>query len=614
MAACTLSAYVYNQIGAKIDSGATLGNTIVAGNILTFTSGPDAYGTFTSHHGNLIGETVGSTGWVSTDLTGTLAHPLNPELAPLGNYGGPTQTMALLTTSPAINAGSVALVPSGVTTDQRGTGYPRIVNGTVDIGAFEGTGIPTTTAVQTSAASSTYGVSVTFTATVSDSSSGVPTGSVAFYDGSTDLGSGSSLSGSGNSATSMLTTSMVAAGTNLSIRAVYTPTGNFVGGSGSVSQTVNKATLTITAVGGFKAYGVSMPFVSTAFNETGLVTANGDTITGVTETSNGAKASATVTSPGPTYAVVPSAATGTGLSNYNITYVSGTLTVIAAATSTTVASSLNPSTVGQYVTFTATVSNTSGTSPMPAGTVQFSLDGTNFGMPVTLSGNGTASITQSLHVGTHMVTADFTASTTNFSASTGTLSGGQVVNQQIHTFIVTNVYDSGPGSLRDAIANANADMSAPPGGDTIGFAPSLAGGTINLTSVGDSIDYGSSALAITAPMIIDGSSAPGLTIAGPGTTGTSAFRIFFVGVPAHGVILTLKNVTVSGGDASGSGRYGGGGGLFDAGGTTYLSGVTISGNSAQGYGGGVFNYLRTTELTNCILTGNSATSGGGVMT
>jgi fibronectin-binding autotransporter adhesin len=460
-------------------ASATLANTIVAGNTATV-SGPDAFGTFTSHHGNLIGETDGSSGWATGgggDLGGTIANPLNPELAPLGNYGGPTPTMALLFGSPAINAGSVGSVPSGVTTDQRGPGYPRIVNSTVDIGAFEGTGIPTTTAVQTSAASSTYGQSVTFTATVSDGG-GVPTGSVEFYNGTTVLGPGSSLSGSGNSATSMLTTSMVAAGTNLSIRAVYTPTGNFVGGSGSVSQTVNKATLTITAVGGFKAYGSSMLFFSTEFNETGLVTANGDTITGVTDTSAGAKASATVTSPGPTYAVVPSAATGTGLSNYNITYVSGTLTVFAAATSTTVASSRNPSIDGQSVSFTAKVSNASGTSPMPAGSVQFSVHGTNLGNPVTLSSNGTASISDSPNAGTHSVTAVFNAATgnSNFSTSTGSLSGGQVVNPQIHTFIVMNVNDSGPGSLRAAVTSANADTNPPPGGDTIGFAPSLAGG------------------------------------------------------------------------------------------------------------------------------------------
>ena len=43
--------------------------------------------------------------------------------------------MALLPGSPAIDAGNNALIPAGITTDQRG--FTRIVNGTVDIGAFE---------------------------------------------------------------------------------------------------------------------------------------------------------------------------------------------------------------------------------------------------------------------------------------------------------------------------------------------------------------------------------------------------------------------------------------------------------------------------------------------
>jgi len=116
---------------------ATLGNTIVAGNTAS-ASGPDALGTVASQGNNLVGETDGSSGWVSSDLTGTIATPLNPLLAPLGNYGGPTQTMALLPGSPAIDAGNNGLIPSGVTTDQRG--LPRIVNGTVDIGAFESSG------------------------------------------------------------------------------------------------------------------------------------------------------------------------------------------------------------------------------------------------------------------------------------------------------------------------------------------------------------------------------------------------------------------------------------------------------------------------------------------
>lgn len=54
------------------------------------------------------------------------------KLGPLQDNGGPTFTHALLTNSVALNAGTNAGAPE---TDQRGE--PRIVNGTIDIGAYE---------------------------------------------------------------------------------------------------------------------------------------------------------------------------------------------------------------------------------------------------------------------------------------------------------------------------------------------------------------------------------------------------------------------------------------------------------------------------------------------
>lgn len=56
----------------------------------------------------------------------------NPQLFPLGNNGGSTQTLALLPGSPAMNAGNNATCP---TTDQRGVARPQ--GGVCDIGAFE---------------------------------------------------------------------------------------------------------------------------------------------------------------------------------------------------------------------------------------------------------------------------------------------------------------------------------------------------------------------------------------------------------------------------------------------------------------------------------------------
>jgi hypothetical protein len=159
---CTVtgnSAGPYNGTGGGlVNSGTlTLANTIVAGN--TAATGPDVSGGVTSSGNNLIGVTDGSSGWVGSDLIGTSAQPLNPLLAPLGNYGGRTQSLALLPGSPAIDAGNNALIPKGVTTDQRG--LPRIVNGQVDIGAFESSGF---TISVTSGTGQSTGVNTAFPA------------------------------------------------------------------------------------------------------------------------------------------------------------------------------------------------------------------------------------------------------------------------------------------------------------------------------------------------------------------------------------------------------------------------------------------------------------------
>jgi uncharacterized repeat protein (TIGR01451 family) len=105
-------------------------NTIVAMNTATTAaSGPDLYGDITSHDYNLIQDTTGATiGGVTThDLTGVA-----PGLGPLADNGGPTWTRALLTGSPAINAGNDAVCPI---TDQRGIARPQGAH--CDIGAYE---------------------------------------------------------------------------------------------------------------------------------------------------------------------------------------------------------------------------------------------------------------------------------------------------------------------------------------------------------------------------------------------------------------------------------------------------------------------------------------------
>ena len=106
---------------------------------------------------------------------------------------------------------------------------------------------------------------------------------------------------------------------------------NHTGNTGSGGFTINKKSLTVTAANKTKAFGDTVTFdgttPSTDFSVSGLVAS--DTVDSVTMTSAGAAATATVTSPGPTYPITPSAAIGTGLGNYDIGYIPGTLTINA---------------------------------------------------------------------------------------------------------------------------------------------------------------------------------------------------------------------------------------------------------------------------------------------
>ncbi|HYX31257.1 MAG TPA: Ig-like domain repeat protein, partial [Pyrinomonadaceae bacterium] len=123
---------------------ATIGNTIVAGNSAGTANGPDIQGAISSQGNNLVGAKDGSSGLtngVNNDIVGTIANPVNPLLAVLGNYGGPTLTAPPVPGSPVIDAGSSTLDnSSGLTSDQRGTGFNRIVGASADIGAFESRG------------------------------------------------------------------------------------------------------------------------------------------------------------------------------------------------------------------------------------------------------------------------------------------------------------------------------------------------------------------------------------------------------------------------------------------------------------------------------------------
>jgi len=143
---------------------------------------------------------------------------------------------------------------------------------------------------------------------------------------------------------------VLSAGDSQTLHVDFTPTdtAKYSNASMNVSINVKKAAVTITTNSINKTYGDSMSFAGTEFTADGLVP--GDTVTSVSLTSAGAVSSATVA--GSPYSIVPSAAAGTGLVNYNVTYVNGSLTVNQKALSIT-ANDLSKA-YGDTVTFAGT--------------------------------------------------------------------------------------------------------------------------------------------------------------------------------------------------------------------------------------------------------------------
>lgn len=146
------------------DNGGTLNlnNSILANS----TTGTDCY----DNGGLALNFSAGTSNLIETDAVATNACgtagtnyiSVDPLLGPLQDNGGSIETMALLSGSSAINAGDNASAVDAnsnpLTTDARGVGFPRIVNGTVDLGAWES---QQTTEVAFTAASSSGAESVT---------------------------------------------------------------------------------------------------------------------------------------------------------------------------------------------------------------------------------------------------------------------------------------------------------------------------------------------------------------------------------------------------------------------------------------------------------------------
>ncbi|WP_246531409.1 Ig-like domain-containing protein [Streptomyces bathyalis] len=270
----------------------------------------------------------------------------------------------------------------------------------------------TTTTLNSAPDPSTFGQTVTFTATVTPLApgAGTPTGTVTF-----SITGGPTLTGTLDG-TGVAT---VNAGTlpvgNYAATATYAGDSNFTPSTGSDAHTVDRAptTTTVNSAPDPSTYGQTVTVTATvaanlpeAGTPTGTVTFLFDGTTPVTAPLvNGV---ATTTTSGLSAGPHTITATYGGALNFATSNGTDTQTVNRGSTTTTVVSSPDPSLPGRVITFTATVSPTPPATGTPTGTVTFTIGGGGGGTLTAALVNGVATVTdRGLAIGTHAISATY---------------------------------------------------------------------------------------------------------------------------------------------------------------------------------------------------------------
>ena len=646
------------------DSRTTIGDTIVAGNAAI--TNPDFVGMVDQDLGsNLIGDGDGASGLTAAgDQVGSGNSPINPRLAPLGDYGGPTQTMPLLPGSPAIGMG-VAI--AGITTDQRGFALdapqpdigafqndPLVVNTTSD--ASDGTGsLPGILSLRLAVklANIDGAGTITFAPTVFAAPQ-----TIALTDGPLELSETSGLLSIDGPAAGL---TIDAEGQNIFFNNLFqvylgvtaalsglTLTGgsNSLGSSGHGGGVYNIGTITLTdcTISGNSAspgFPNSKGFGGGLYNE-GTATLIDCTISGNSAAYGGGIFNlSTVTLTDCT--ISGNSATGSGGGLWN----DGTATLTDCTISGNSASHgggvILASGPDSRTTIVDTIvaGNSAKTSPDLSGKVDqdrgFNLIGDGDGAsgftaagdqvgtaaspinprlaPLGYYGGPTQTMalrTGSPAIGQGTTVAGLTADQRGFALDAPRPDIGAFQSNPL----VVNTTGDGSGlppgilSLRQAVSLANIV-----GAGTITFDPTAfaAHETISLTAGQLELSNLGGLETITGP-------AAGLTINAGGTSGVfhedggvtaalSGLTITGGSAKLGGGLLNFGTVTLTDCTISGNVANDGGGGIFNYG-TVTLTDCTISGNSAP-RGGGVFN-LGTATLTDCTISGNSANEGGGV--
>jgi hypothetical protein len=594
-----------------------LHNTLIAGDGSKPNFFADTGGRFVSDGHNLSNDDGGGYLTGPGDLVST-----NPLLSPLQDNGGPTQTMALLPGSPAINAGDNANV---LATDQRG--LARSSNGRMDMGAFESRGFtltitsgdnqqtlvdtlfaaPLAVSVSSSFGEPVQGGLMNFTAPAGGSSATFPLSNTAVVDsngqasvaafanassgsyvvmasatgatavgfhlinvGPLTLGPSNLPDGTAGMAYSQTLTADGGAGgpitfavTSGSLPAGYTLSSDGVLSGSTTKAATSSFTVTATAAGGISgnlAYTLTIdPAAAAIFLLTGFpssITAGvpGDfMITAEDAFGNVATGYAGTVhfSSSDPQAVLPSDMSltgGTGTSSATLTTAGlQSMTASDVADSALIGSQsgiavnpgnaarllvLGPSSVSAGSPFSLTIQAVDPFGNMATGylgTVSFHSSDTD--ARASLLSNYTFTAADS---GVHFFTNGMILRTVGNQTVTATdtldasINGNASIRVTDPVFLVTTTLDSGDGSLRQAILDADAT----PGPDIILFAIGTGFQTINLASP---------LPAITQPIMIDGTSQPGYS-------GSPLIQLngADAGPNADGLLITAGNSMVLG--------------------------------------------------------------------
>ena len=505
---------------------------------------------------------------------------VDPQLAPLGRYGGPTQSMPPRPGSPAIDGctGGTAL-----TTDQRG--FPRLVGPLADLGAVEYVASPVITSQEDSGVGSlrdtitysTNGTTITFAPNLSGATIRLANGEL-FLDQNFTLDASALADGlrfDGNGANRIFE---VGAGLTVKLDSLTLTNGAALGDLGGAI--LNSGTLTLEAC---TLAGNQASYEGGAIENNGSLTVNDCTFVGNSGTGGGA-----IDNNGPLIANNSTffGNTTTGYDGDAI-WAGGTVSITNCTVVGNTGAAGVPAAIGQYGDAPIVIVNSivaqnangdiggsfTGANNFTGGDPQLAPLG-NYGGPTqtmpplasspVLDAGGPTTLATDQRGLPRVIGAapDLGAVEANFNP------------------VVTTPADAGAGSLRQTI------LDAVPG-CTITFDPSLSGTTIALTS---------GELALNQSLTIDGSALPGgLTL-----SGGNANRIFNVN---SGPTVNLIGLTIAQGWTPDAG-----GGLYSAAGSTLeIARCTFVGNSAL-EGGGLLNdgVLR---LENCTFSGNHGAYG-----